>query len=44
MVSEIARVRDVISSSEDGDEIRKAADKLQKDSLRIFAEVYRQVT
>lgn len=44
MTSSIANVRSLMQSSEDGDAIKKAADALQKDSLKVFENVYRQVS
>jgi len=41
MTEDIAKIR-VLMESEDGEAIKKAADKLQKDSLQVFANVYRQ--
>jgi len=41
MTGEIAKLR-TLMESEDGEAIKKAADKLQKDSLKVFENVYRQ--
>jgi hypothetical protein len=43
MTAEIGKIRDLINTTEDGEAIKKAADKLQKDSLKAFENVYRQV-
>jgi len=42
MTAEIGKIRDLINTTEDGEAIKKAADKLQKDSLKAFENVYRQ--
>jgi len=42
LTGEIAKLRSLLDTSEDGDAVKKGADKLQKDSLRVFADVYRQ--
>jgi len=42
LTAEIIKARALFAKSEDPEEIKKTADKLQKDSLKAFEAVYRQ--